>query len=146
MVDLHNEDEVEQRVNDALIRLYRDDLKREASVKRARQGTQTYGEGKAHSFWLDHARSALYGPLDSEREQRLQDHANETRYHPERRAINTTVGTGGAATMPYWDEGHFVIGAHALAPIATLATNLPLPPKANAVVLPRIATGVTSAA
>ena len=146
MVDLNDEDDVERRAQEALARLWRDDLRHEASVKRARQGSQTYGAGKDHSFWLDHARSALYGPVDQEREARLLDHANQTRYGPERRTgLNTTLGTGGGATMPVWDEGHFVIGAHALAPIATLATNLPLPPKANAVVLPRIATGVTSA-
>lgn len=48
--------------------------------------------------------------------------------------------------MPLWAEDHFVIGAHQLAPLAALATNVPLPPKNNAVVLPRNTTGLTAAA
>jgi HK97 family phage major capsid protein len=38
-----------------------------------------------------------------------------------------------------------VIGAHALAPIAAAATNLPLPKNTNSVVLPQLTTGVTAA-
>jgi HK97 family phage major capsid protein len=142
MVDLNDEDAVHRQA----MHFYRESLAREASVRRSRYGTLTYREDGEHSFWLDGARSALYGPADKERQARLRDHANQMRNHPEYRAINTTVGTGGAATMPVWDESHFVIGAHALAPIAALATNLPLSPDANAMILPRIATGVTAAA
>lgn len=141
-MDLYDEDAVDRQA----MQFYRQSLAREASVKRSRYGALTYGEDSEHSFWLDSARSALYGPADEERQARLMDHANQMRNHPEYRAINTTVGTGGAATMPVWDESHFVIGAHALAPIAALATNLPLPRDANAMILPRIATGVTAAA
>jgi HK97 family phage major capsid protein len=143
MVDLYDEDAVQQQA----LRLWRESRANEASIRDARQGGNlVYSEGGEHSFWFDGARSALYGPIDKEREARRRDHANQAQFHREYRAINTTVGTGGAATMPVWDESHFVIGAHALSPIASFATNLPLPPKANALVLPRIATGVAAAA
>jgi HK97 family phage major capsid protein len=142
-INLNNEDEVHRRA----WYLYEQSLADERSKKLARQGSQlVYRAGGPHSFWMDGALSALYGPADAEREARLRDHRNQVQNHPEyRTGINTTLGTGGAATMPAWDESHFVIGAHALAPIAALATNLPLP-KGNAVVLPAITTGVTAAA
>ena len=47
--------------------------------------------------------------------------------------------------MPIYDDAHFVIGAHQLAPLAGLATNLALPAHANAMVLPQITTGVNAA-
>jgi HK97 family phage major capsid protein len=147
---LYDESEVERRqqaLHDQVMHFHRDELANEASKRSARQGGQlVYGPDGEHSWWLDHARSALYGPADGEREQRLRDHRNQALYHREyRTGLNTSVGTGGAATMPYWDTDHFVIGAHALAPLAGLATNVPLPPHGNSVVLPQITSGVTAA-
>jgi HK97 family phage major capsid protein len=136
----------EDAVHEHAMRVYRQSLAQEASVKRSRRGTLTYTADSEHSWWFDPARSALYGPIDAEREARIRDDDNQRRFNPEyRTGLNTTVGTGGAATMPYWDESHFAIGEHALAPIAGLSTNLPMP-ETMQVILPRIATGVTAAA
>lgn len=148
MVNLYDEDAIKDAANERVLRSYREIRAQEASVKRSRNGAPlTYHEGGQHSFWLDGARSALYGPTDPELEARRRNHGNETRYHPEYRSgLTTTTGTGGAASMPIWDESHFVIGAHQLAPIASLATNLPLPEKGSVVVLPRISTGVAAQA
>jgi hypothetical protein len=150
MVNLYDEAEVERRADEAhrqAMWQYKQDKANAASVRSAQQGNElVYRPGGEHSWWIDNARSALYGPSDPAREKRLQDHRNQVQYHPEyRTGINATGGTGGYAVPPYYAEGDFVIAAHALSPIAAAATNLPLPQHTNSVVLPQLTTGVTAA-
>jgi hypothetical protein len=95
-------------------------LAQEKSVRSAQQGGRlVYRADGEHSWWIDNARSALYGPSDPAAEKRLQDHKNQLRFHPEfRTGITTVDGAGGYVTLPYWDESHFIVGAHALSPLA----------------------------
>jgi HK97 family phage major capsid protein len=146
MVDLTNEKEVERRAQErhnlAMYR-YRQDLEREASLHKARQGGRpVYFEGSRHSYFLDQARQALHGVADENTERRIMDYRNQSIVAYERRTgINETDGTGGVAVPPDWIEDAWVSAAHEGCPLGAAATAAPLPPGTDQIIIPGLLDG-----
>jgi HK97 family phage major capsid protein len=143
VVNLHDEDEVHRAAMEAhraTMHLYEQQRADERSRKSARQGSPlVYRPGAPHSFFLDAARRCLYGPVDEAAEVRLRDHANQIRLHPkygEQRALDETVGQGGAFVAPEYLQSEFEFGAHPLRATADVSRRFPLPSKTWEVVVP----------
>lgn len=120
----------------------------------------TYSEHGQHSYFLDliHRRS----PDESERLQRharemdveLRDRARArdaewrhaaAAYGLEARDLNRTDGTGGYFVPPLWLLDLYASAPRAGRPLAELVTNIPLPPGTDAINVPRLTTGTSTA-
>jgi hypothetical protein len=149
MVDLNDEDAVREQARYELdrqaMRMLEQTRLNEASAKSARQGNQlVYRPGGEHSFFLDAARRALYGPVDQEREARLRDHAWQLRRHPsfeEVRGLDEAVGQGSTFVPPKYLQSEFTAAAHPLRATADLCRLFEIPQKASSVVIPSFTSG-----
>jgi HK97 family phage major capsid protein len=149
MVDLNNEEAVREQARFELdrqaMRLYEETRLNEASAKSARQGNQlVYRPGGTHSFFLDAARRALFGPVDEEREARLRDHAWQLRRHPafeEVRALSESVGAGSTFVPPKYLQSEFEAAAHPQRAVADLCRRFPIPEKTSQINIPAWTSG-----
>ena len=140
MVDLNDDDAVSR----AAMSLYRHQLENEKSARGARQGRRTYSFRGEHSFILDAARQAFYGPTDAEREKRLRDHDFEVRRSPqfsELRALDESVGDGGSFVPPAYFQSEFEAAAHPLRATADACRRLPFAAKTMQVNVPAFTSG-----
>jgi len=149
-VDLNDEDAVraEAEQHAQAMAVYRAQLEREDSTRRARQGGQlVYRSDAEHSFFADLCRQALRGQADKDKN-RLSDHAQQVRYHPGfaeyRTGLTTTDGTGGSFAAPKYVQSEFEAGAHPLRATADVCRQLPLP-KGSQIVVPAFSTGTGAA-
>jgi len=144
--DLYNEAEAERRAqerhNSAMFR-YNQDLEREASLHRARQGARpVYFEGSRNSYFLDQARKALYGEADKDTERRILDYRHQSMVaHEMRTGLNEVDGSGGVAVPPDWIESAWVSAAHEGCPLGAAATPAPLPQGTDQAIIPGLLTG-----
>jgi HK97 family phage major capsid protein len=140
MVDLNNDEEVHRRAQEhhrQVMFQYEQQLEREASGKRARGGFLTYQPGGEHSFFLDMARRALYGTDPKGGDDRLRDHGQQItkgRSFYEVRALDETVGQGGAFVAPAYIQSEFDSAAHPLRSTADLCRKFPIPMTSNVIV------------
>jgi HK97 family phage major capsid protein len=149
MVNLDDEAAVREQARYELDRqaMYQYEQQRanEKSAKSARQGAQlTYRPGAKHSFFLDAARRALYGPVDQELEARLRHHSWQVRKHAgyeELRALDESVGDGSSFVPPVYAQSEFQAAAHPLRATADVCRLLPLPAKTSQVVVPAFTSG-----
>jgi HK97 family phage major capsid protein len=146
VVNLNDEAELERKAREhhrSLMQRYNQQLEREGSMRRARQGSRpVYRENSEHSYFFDRAKQCLYGSgVDAELDKRLQDYQAQSIVAAEKRAINETVGTGGAAVPPKWLEDSWYEAAHAGCPLGAAAVNTPLPPGTDSIVVPGLLTG-----
>ena len=149
MIDLNDEAAVREQARYVLDRqaMYQYEQQRanEKSAKSARQGAQlTYRPGAKHSFFLDAARRALYGPVDQEAEVRLRDHGNQIRLHPsfrELRGLDETVGAAGSFVAPAYLQSEFEAAAHPLRATADVCRRFPIPAKTSQIVVPAFTSG-----
>jgi HK97 family phage major capsid protein len=111
-------------------------LKAERAV-RVKSEPLTYREGGACSYFHDLARAQFGGDLEARN--RLARHGEEMRTNP-----NTTAGTGGELTVPFWALGEFAAGIAAGRTLADLVPTRPLG-RVSTVHIPRITTGGTVA-
>jgi HK97 family phage major capsid protein len=148
-MDLNNEAAVREQARYELDRQvmyqYEQTRANERSAKSARQGaTLTYRPGGDHSFFLDAARRALYGPVDQELEARLRDHSHQVRKHPtysESRALDETIGAGGSFVAPAYLQSEFEAAAHPLRATADVCRRFPIPAKTSQIVVPAFTSG-----
>jgi HK97 family phage major capsid protein len=148
VVDLNDEAAVRAQSEDEfhrqLMANYRQQLEREDTTLRARQGGRlTYTENGAHSFFIDLARHGA--KRSGEHGKRLFAHAEELRLHPRfqelRTGLNTTEGSGGSFSAPYHAQAAFIEGAHPLRATADVFRKLPIPHDAAQVLVPALTSG-----
>jgi HK97 family phage major capsid protein len=141
MVNLNDESEVERKAREhhlSLMYRYQQDLEREGSMRAARQGNRpVYREFGPHSYFIDRARSALYGDVDAELEKRLLDYRSQAIVGAEKRAIDDVNASGGGDFVPpAWLETIWIEAAHPGCPLGAAAVNRPLPPGTDSIVVP----------
>ncbi len=144
MVDLNDEDAVHRR---AMYMLEQHRLD-ERSAKSARQGVQlVYRRHGEHSFFLDVARRALYGPADEQLQGRLRDHSFQVRKHPayaEARALSETAGAGSSFVPPDYIQSEFEAAAHPLRSTADVCRGFEISAKTNQIIIPAFTSGSSS--
>ena len=108
----------------------------------------TYSRDDGNSHARDMISVALNLPDAAAAQDRLTMHENDVRSHPayeaERRSIDATQGAGGYAVVPKWLMDEFVGLARPGRPLAQLCTQLPLPPKTNNIVIPKLTGSATA--
>ncbi len=143
MVDLNDEDAVHRR---AMYMLEQHRLD-EWSAKSARQGVQlVYRRHGEHSFFLDVARRALYGPTDEQLQGRLRDHSFQVRRDPayaEARALSETAGAGSNFVPPVYIQSEFEAAAHPLRSTADV-WGFEISAKTNQIIIPAFTSGSSS--
>ena len=146
--------------------------KRSASVS-VKAEPLTYDKSYRHSFWKDMAAAkGVFGSIEHDATERLQRHAQEmdvifakrsaarnaaaesearsfgeTSVNPfERRAGNTTVGTGGTFVPPIYMIDDFIKFLRYGRPFANSLKNVPLPQGTDSINIPKLTTGTLTGA
>jgi HK97 family phage major capsid protein len=101
----------------------------------------TYEKNGPHSFFRD----AYFGYKegDPDAQQRLQRHRQEVEV--ERRAIDSTDGTGGEFVAPLWLMDEWIALARAGRPFANAVRRLALPPNTDSINIPKLLAGSATA-
>lgn len=104
---------------------------------------EVYRKGGTNSFWRDKYRAERKG--DTEARERLIRNDRVVAVETEKRALNTTAGTGGEFAPPLWMVNEYIALARPGRPLADVLDRQPLPKGVSSINLPAIRTGSSTA-